>query len=160
MTILQVLKKCQLFAALKETDLNQIASLTEAREYPAGAAIFREGTQAYELMVVDEGKVALQMVLSDGEAASPRGVTIDIITENEILGWSALVEPYMYTLAAVALQNTRLLRINGPGLRSLMEKNRDVGYEITKGLARVIAERLAATRHVLVSERLLTSKSS
>jgi CRP-like cAMP-binding protein len=156
----QALKKCQLFAGLKESELNQVAAIAEVKEYSAGATIFQEGTKADELLVVEEGKVALQMVLADSPALSARRVTIDIITENETLGWSALVEPYVYTLAAIALQRTRMLSINALSLRTIMEQNRDIGYQITRGLAKVIADRLATTRHVLVSERLLTPKAS
>jgi CRP-like cAMP-binding protein len=155
---LQALRKCRLFSALKDSDLNQVAALTEVKEFSAGATIFQEGTQADRLWVVDEGKVALQMVLSEGPGASVRRVTIDILTESELLGWSALVEPHVYTLAAVTLQNTQVLSINALSLRNLMDRNHDLGYEITRGLAKVIADRLAATRHVLVSERLLAPK--
>ena len=160
MTVPQALKKCQLFSGLKESEVLQVAALTRAREYSAGAAVFQEGTTADDLLVVQEGKVALQMILTDSPSQNARRVTIDILTENEILGWSSLVEPYVYTLASIALQKTSVLSVNALSLRNLMEKNRDIGYEITKGLARVIAERLAATRHVLVSERLLTPKGS
>ncbi len=150
------LRRCQLFAGLNEPELSQIAALSQSREFSAGDAIFVEGTPASELLIVEEGKVALQMVVTETPASAARRVTIDIITENEILGWSSLVEPYVYTLAALALQKTRILSTDGPGLRTLMEKNRDIGYAITRGLVKVIADRLAATRHVLVSERLLS----
>ena len=153
---LPALKRCQLFAGLNDPELSQIAGLTESCEYSAGDAIFVEGTPASELLIVEEGKVALQMVMAETPVSGARRVTIDIITENEILGWSSLVEPYVYTLAAVALQKTRILSVDGPGLRTLMERNKEIGYAITRGLIKVIADRLAATRHVLVSERLLS----
>src|SRR5512135_1878095 len=146
-TNLQSLRRCRLFSNLKESDLAQIAALTEVKEFSAGATIFQEGTPADRLWVVEEGKVALQMVLSEGPGASVRRVTIDILTESELLGWSALVAPHVYTLAAVALQNTRALSVSGAGLRNLMDRNHDLGYDVTRGLAKVIADRLAATRH-------------
>jgi CRP-like cAMP-binding protein len=159
MTVSPALRKCQLFSRLKEADLDQVAAITLIKEYSAGATIFQEGKVADELLVVEEGKVALQMVLDDSPIQNARRVTIDIITENETLGWSALVEPYVYTLAATSLQKTRILSINAASLRDLMKNNREIGYEITRGLVRVIADRLATTRHVLVSERSQTPKT-
>jgi CRP-like cAMP-binding protein len=159
MTISPALRKCQLFSRLKEADINQVAAISQIKEYSAGATIFQEGKTADELLVVEEGKVALQMVLDDSPTQNARRVTIDIITGNETLGWSALVEPFVYTLAATALQKSRVLSVNASSLRDLMGKNREIGYEITRGLVRVIADRLATTRHVLVSERLQTPKT-
>ncbi len=111
MTAKQVLKECQVFAALDDAELEKIASLAVDKEYEAGTTIFQEGTSASELFVLQEGKVAVQMTLPVTPPMTPgqmsRRVTVDVVTRNEMLGWSAIVEPYVYTLTAACLQKQR-----------------------------------------------------
>ena len=156
MTAKQVLKECRVFAALTDAELEKIASLAVEKEYEAGTTIFQEGDSANELFVLQEGKVAVQMTLPVSSAQMSRRVTVDIITGNEVLGWSAIVEPYVYTLTAVCLQKAKVLAINGIKLRPLLQDNLNIGYEVLRGLIKVVASRLDDTRQVLVSERLLT----
>jgi CRP-like cAMP-binding protein len=155
----QSLKKCQVFAGLNDSELNRVAALAEEKEYGAGAIIFKQGQDADEVMVVEDGKVALQMTLTEGPEQPSKPSTVDIITDNEILGWSAITEGYVHTLDAVCLQKTKLLSINAINLRMLLKSDRQISYAVTQGLVKVLAERLAMTRHVLISERATITRS-
>ena len=103
-------------------------------------------------MVVQEGKVALQMMLTK-TAPGGRRITIDTVMPNEIVGWSTVVEPHIYTLTAVCLQSTRVLSISGNKLRWLLQDDKALGFEIVQELIKVVASRLDDTRRVLLSER-------
>ncbi|MEE8353341.1 MAG: cyclic nucleotide-binding domain-containing protein [Dehalococcoidales bacterium] len=150
----QALQRCQVFSTLDDVALDAVAASLIEKELDAGAIIFREGDPAVELLILQEGKVALQMAASPAEALPSRRITVDVIGANEIVGWSAVVEPFRYTLSGVCLQDTRALSISSNKLRWLMDDNRAIGFEILTGLSRVIATRLSDTRQVLVSERL------
>jgi CRP-like cAMP-binding protein len=154
----RVLAESQIFSALDDAELEEIARLAVAKEYQAGTTIFQEGDSAEELFVLEEGKVAVQMPLAMGQAQPGRRVTVDIVTRNEVLGWSAVVEPYVYTRTAVCLQHTRALSITGVRLMSLLRANHRIGYEVLNGLIKVVASRLDETRHALVSERMPAPK--
>ncbi|MBI2287459.1 MAG: cyclic nucleotide-binding domain-containing protein [Chloroflexi bacterium] len=154
MTIKQTLKGSQVFSALSDAELEKIAALAQEKQYEAGMAIFQEGDSAEELFVIQEGKVAGQMILPRAQSGSGRKLTVDVMTQNEVVGWSALVEPYTYTLTAVCLQNVKAISISGNKLRDLLRDNPKMGYEVVKGLIRVVASRLNDTRQMLVSERL------
>ena len=156
----QVLKECRLFSTLNGAALEKIASLAVEKEYDAGATIFREGDSAECLLVLAEGKVALQIALPEAPGGMVRRGTVDVVTKSEIVGWSAIVEPYIYTLAAVCLQKTKVLSLNGVKLRGLLRDNQLIGYEILKELVKVVASRLDDTRQVLISERALTLKAA
>ncbi len=156
MTTKQILRQCQIFSTLSDAELEKIASSTLEKQYEAGATIFQEGDSAEELLVLQEGKVAVQMTLPKTQAQINKRITVDVVTRNEVVGWSAIVEPYMYTFTAVCLQKVRALSISGTKLRWLLRDNPKIGYEVLKGLIKVVASRLDDTRHVLVSERLLT----
>ncbi len=156
MTVRQVLAQCDVFSGLNEAELEKISSSALEREYEAGATVFQEGDAAQELLVLQEGKVALQMTLPRVAAEASRRMTVDAVNKNEIIGWSAIVEPYIYTMSAICLQKTKALSISGTKLRTLMQENQMVGYLVLQGLIRVVASRLNETRQLLVSERLLT----
>ncbi len=154
MTAKQVLGECQIFSALNDAELEEISSLAVGKEYEAGTTVFREGGKAEEFFVLQEGKVALQMQLSPAQGQMSRRITVDIVTRNEVLGWSAIVEPHVYTLSAVCLQKAKVLSISGIKLRGLLLDNHIMGYEVLNGVIKVVASRLNDTRQVLVSERL------
>ncbi len=157
--VLRNLRDCELFSALSDNELEKVAASVVAKEYEAGTTIFQGGDSADELLVLQEGKVALQMTLPKTQMQMSRRITADIVTRNEVIGWSAIVEPHIYTLTAVCLQNVKALSISGNKLRWLLQDNPEIGYEVLKGLIKVVASRLDDTRQLLVSERLFTETS-
>ncbi len=158
MTVKQVLKDCVLFSGLSDAELEKVAGSAVEKQYEAGTTIFNTGDNAEELFVIREGRVAVQMTLPRTGSQASRRITVDVVTKNEIVGWSAIVEPYKYTFTAVCMQKTEALSISAEKLRWLLRDNPKVGYDVMKGLARVIAAGLNDTRQVLISERLLTSQ--
>lgn len=155
MAIKQVLKECQICSALTDAELEKTASLAVEKEYEAGKAIFQEGDSAEEFFVLEEGKVAVQMTLPMTPATVSRKVTVDVMTKSEVLDWSAIIEPYVYTLTAVCLQKAKVLAISGSKFGWLLRDNPNISHEVLKGLIKVIASKLDDTRHMLVSERSL-----
>ncbi len=147
------LQKFPVFSALNEVELRKIAFLTEEKEYEAGTNVFHEGSPAEGLLVLEDGKIALQMSLKTPDTQNLRRVTVDVAGPGELIGWSALFEPHVYTLTAVCLQRTRVLSINGVKLRSLLSTNHHIGYVLLNELIKVVAQRLDDTREVLISER-------
>ena len=158
MSAKQALKDCVLFSSLSDSELEQVASSAVEKQYEAGTTIFATGDSAEELFVIQEGRVAVQMTLPKSGTQASRRITVDVVTKNEIAGWSAIVEPYKYTFTAVCMQKAVALSIGGEKLRWLLRDNPKIGYEIMKGLTKVIAAGLNDTRQVLISERLLAGQ--
>jgi CRP-like cAMP-binding protein len=159
MTAQQVLRECEVFSALTNAELEKVAGLVLEKEYEAGTTIFQGGDSAEGLFVLQEGKVAVQMTLPKTQMQMSRRITVDVVTRNGVVGWSAIVEPYMYTLTAVCLQKVKALSISGNKLRWLLQDDPKIGYGVMKGLIKVVASRLDDTRQLLVSERLFTETS-
>ena len=157
MTTKRVLRGCPMFEHLNAVELEAVVSIAEAREYEAGATIFNQKDAAEQLFVVEKGKVALQMQLQLPPPQVSKKITVDIVNSGEVLGWSVLVPPYRYTLTAVCLEPTRVVATNGIKLRSLIQNNQRVGYEVLSQIIKVVASRLDETCHVLVSERSLSA---
>jgi CRP/FNR family transcriptional regulator, cyclic AMP receptor protein len=109
--------------------------------FEPGQTIFREGEEANRFFLVRRGKVAIE-VFVPGRGA----VVIQTVGRGEILGWSWLVEPYLWQFDARALEDTRAIALDGRCLRGKCDANPRLGYEILKRFAHVMAERLQATR--------------
>ena len=158
MSVKQVLKDCVLFSELGDSELETIAASAVEKQYEAGSTMFSAGENAEELFVLQEGRVAVQMTLPKTGGQASRRITVDVVTKNEMAGWSAIVEPYKYTFTVVCMQKTVALAINGNKLRWLLRDNPKIGYEVMKGLTKVLAAGLNDTRQVLMSERLLAGQ--
>ena len=103
--------------------------------------IIREGQPADKFYFIREGLVKIE-----SHAAQAGSVTIHTRTEGEVLGWSWMVPPYRWHFDARATEMTRALAMDGKCLRTKCEADHDLGYEIMKRFALIIAERLEATR--------------
>ena len=84
--------------------------------------------------------------------APPRGsIIIQTLDEGDVLGWSWLFPPYRWKFSAKAIESTRAIALDGKCLRGKSEEDHDLGYELLKRFARVVQERLDATRLQLIN---------
>jgi CRP/FNR family cyclic AMP-dependent transcriptional regulator len=157
-TVESILKLCSVFSTLSNEELDKVASLVKEKEYEAGSVIFHEEDVADELLVVVEGRIALQLTSRSKDGQPSRRITVDIVDKHEMAGWSALVEPYKYTMTAVCLQKVKACVIKSVKLRGLIQDDCKIKAEILSGLVKVIALRLSDTRQLLISERLTVLK--
>ncbi len=51
-----------------------------------------------------------------------------------MLGWSALVGPYIYTASGVTVEKSKLIVFSGSKLREIFEINNHIGYRVLKGM--------------------------
>jgi CRP-like cAMP-binding protein len=72
--------------------------------------------------------------------------TVHSVHDGEILGWSWLVPPYRWRCSAKARELTRVIALDGRCLRQKCEEDHDLGYELLKSFADILARRLDATR--------------
>jgi CRP-like cAMP-binding protein len=109
--------------------------------FDAGQFIFREGEEAHQFYIIRGGKVALEIFSPE------RGsIIIDTLESGEVLGWSWLVPPYQWRFDARASELTRAIALDGKCLRKKCEQHHDLGYELLKRFADIMAQRLDATR--------------
>ena len=155
MTAAAILRECSVFSVLGHSQQEGIGALAMPEKHQAGSTLFVAGDSAGKFYVVEEGKVALQMAPPPelGQSATVRRMTVDTAVPPEVLGWSAVVHPHVYTMTAVCLSATRVLAFHGPKLRRFLEDDTDAGYKVLSQLVQVVAGRLHDTRWVLIAER-------
>ena len=133
------------FKGLKPEMIATIAGCAANARFEAGQYLFREGEEANQFFILRHGKIAV-------EAASLTvgPVVIQTYSDGEILGWSWLVPPYRWRFSGKATELTRLLLLDGKCLRGKCEIDHELGYELLKRFADILASRLDATRMQLI----------
>ncbi len=152
-----ILREFLFFKDFSDDQLKKLSSLAKEETYQAGTQLYSNGDVARSLYLLREGKVALFMDNYIGPGKPPMQVTIDMITRGESMGWSAVVEPFLYTLSARCLEDTKLIAFDSFKLREMMDEDCDLGFKIMQSTAKVIATRLTHTRIILVGERGLST---
>ena len=113
--------------------------------FSAGTYIFKEGEEANQFYLIRAGKVALEIMAPHNKA-----LTVETLEQGDLLGWSWLVPPYIWSFHARAIQETRAIALDGKCLRTKCEQNHDLGYDVLKRFAQLMARRLQATRFQLL----------
>ena len=109
--------------------------------FKKGDFILREGEEASAFYFIRHGRILIETHVPQ------RGPIIIRSREaGEVLGWSWLVPPYTWHFDARAVEETRAIALDGKCLREKCEQDHDLGYEVMKRFAVIIAERLEATR--------------
>ncbi len=126
---------------LEPNHIKILAGCASNVRFDVGQFILREGEDANNFYIIRHGKVAIELF-----AAERGAITIQTIGEGEILGWSWLIPPYRWRFDARAIEITRAIALDGKCLRTKCEQDHNLGYELLKHFAHVIALRMEATR--------------
>jgi CRP-like cAMP-binding protein len=144
------LKRIELFKGLEDESLEVIASFCEQREFDANATLFRADEAADEMFVLLSGRVVLTVPIS--VFMVEREMQIESKGPGELLGWSGLVPPHKYTLTATAAEPGEVIAIGSEALLRYCEEHPDGGYTIMSNVARIIGDRLAQVKALLLKE--------
>jgi len=142
------LKRYPFFANLNDEFVGEISALGQPIELEEGDWLFHQEEYATHLYLITQGKIAFTIMF--------RNHVIDRLNpymRGEIIGWSAMVSPYIYTLGAIAESPSTLIRFEGKKLLQLMDNNCSQGYILMKNLAELMGERLINRNIQLMSLR-------
>jgi CRP-like cAMP-binding protein len=129
------------FEGMAPLHINLIAQYALPAEFQAGQLLIRRSDQANQFYIILDGKVGLEM-----SASNRNVVPLMTLGAGEVLGWSWLLEPYVWHIDARAMESTRAISLNGEQLRATCEANPELGYQVLKRLIASIADRLMTTR--------------
>jgi hypothetical protein len=71
---------------------------------------------------------------------------LNTVGENEVIGWSWLVSPYIWHHSGRVLMPTRAFALDGVCLRGKCDRDHELGYELMKRFLQVIQGRLVSAR--------------
>ena len=141
----RILKEHPFLEGLDDRHIKLLEGCASNVAFKAGEYIFREGDNADKFYIIRHGKTQIETFI-------PQKGPLAIQTREagEIMGWSWLIPPYKWHFDARAYELTRAIALDGKCLREKCEQDHDLGYEIMKRFALLIAQRLDATRMQLM----------
>jgi len=133
------LKSIIMLNYLKDSMLDKLSSITNIEEYRSGDYIFNEGEDAKNLYALIEGKVRLEI-----DKKYTARISINDITQNNIFGFSALVdnEEKTYTTYAKAITDVKLYKWEATDLETLFNQDFEMGFLFMKEIAKITKKRL------------------
>ncbi len=140
-TLEGILKEHPFFGGLAPEFLETLTGCAANVRFKAGARIFTEGEEANHFYLIRAGKIAIEVF-----APGRRPLTIQTIEAGEVMGWSWLFPPHRWNFDARALDDIRVIALDGKCLRNKCEDNHDLGYELMKRFSAIMVARLQATR--------------
>ncbi len=127
----------ELVSGLTDEQEQRVLALGEVEIHGPGVTMFQVDHPARKIYTVEVGKVSI-----NGVVGFQKQVPITIVSDGQVLGWSALVPPYLYTAAATTLERTTVTAIDRDKLIRLFEEEPSLGLVIIRNITRVIANRL------------------
>ncbi|MAE69890.1 MAG: hypothetical protein CME06_05415 [Gemmatimonadetes bacterium] len=138
--------KLECFSALSSEEQQLLAEIATPRSVGSGKWLFRTGRPATEILFIEQGRVAIEMELHHGHKA-----TVATLGAGELLGWSALVPPHIYTANARCLQDMVLISLDAELLRESLTQDSRLEAALMTTIAQVLSSRLGGTRQQLVN---------
>ncbi|HEX6508809.1 MAG TPA: cyclic nucleotide-binding domain-containing protein [Chloroflexota bacterium] len=140
-TLERVLAQHPFLQGLADRYLDIMVGCASQVRWNPGEFVFRMGEPANTFYLIRHGRVALEFYTAE------RGpITVQTVGDGEALGWSWLVPPYAWHLDGRVVTTSLALSFDATCLRGKCEANHDLGYELYKRFAPIIADRLQATR--------------
>ncbi|CAM3049053.1 cyclic nucleotide-binding domain-containing protein [Prescottella defluvii] len=103
--------------------------------------VFHEGEPARRCWVLRRGRVLLST------AVPGRGdVVIETLSGGDVLGWSWLRPPQVWSFGARAAVPTEALQLDVAALQEAAERDPAFGYSVARAMSGLLLDRLQATR--------------
>lgn len=130
---------------MRAEHVSRLAGITGAQTVPAGHRFFEEGGRAEHLWLIRTGCVALDLHVS-----GRRPLIIETIVGGQLIGLSWISPPYEWQYGAEAIETTEAFRLGTAALTRLCNDDPELGYQVTRRVMTVVADRLHATRIRLI----------
>jgi CRP-like cAMP-binding protein len=153
--VLTLLQNAPFFALFAAEHVAELARAAEIVEYKRGQRIFTEGEPATRLLVLAGGAVGLSVDVypdAGGHAAGSESLQT-VAHAGHAVGWSVMIEPFVYRDTATALERTRLVAWDREFLHRYARQAPDFGVSLMQAVVGVLGERLQALRVRLVARR-------
>jgi CRP/FNR family cyclic AMP-dependent transcriptional regulator len=140
-TLERVLKEHPFLKGLKPQYLKLLIGCASNVVFQPDEFLFREGDEANSFYFIRTGKIVIETFIP---GKGP--LVIQSREAGEVAGWSWLIPPYRWHFDARAVEPVRAIALDGKCLREKCEEDHDLGYEMMKRFATIMADRLEAAR--------------
>lgn len=139
----QDLHRIPLFAEMSHDVLTELALYSTEITALKQEQIFKEGDTAAALYIILDGTVDIRVVM---DATRQTYADVATLVAGDLVGWSALVEPYIYRMGAFAQTDVRLAQIKARDLHNIIADYPEEGCMLMTRVAQIVGDRLDALR--------------
>lgn len=142
----ELVRRYSFFGGFAAKELKELAMAGNERNLEPGETLFSEGDRADWLYFLADGEVET-LVHGEGETEN---IPISTLPAGEPVGWSAVIEPHVYTASARTTRPSKVLVFGRNDLARLLEEPNFAALLMRK-VAEVVSRRLRDTQLQLVS---------
>ncbi len=138
--------RLSIFKDLEKEQQDLLLPLISIRRFSAGETIFRQGSPADKLYVLESGMVDIIFQPDDGKE-----LLVATLTSGGVFGWSSTLGHDIYTSSACTNMDCKTYCLVGSQLKDLCLKYPKTGVVILDRLALAIAKRVEVTHASVVN---------
>ena len=162
---MEIVKGFSFFLDMPQMYLSEIAQVSNVSEFNLNEIIFKDGEDATALYGVVDGEVELSLIVKDKIIKTDvqyeesvrtsieiieKDIIVDSIFPGEVFGWSAFINPRIFTTNAKCSKSAKIISIPADKIKAIFDKEPQVGYVFMERLAEIIAHRLRNRTEKLV----------
>ena len=137
----------EFFAGLNQDFLDFLSEYATEKTVKKGEVLFQQGKTADKFYLLRNGCVSVQVPALVGPP-----LELQVLGENQILGWSWLIAPFRWNFQARVTEDAEICEFDGAALRDRCERDPRLGYDLLKRFAGLMSERLEAARQKMIEE--------
>jgi CRP/FNR family cyclic AMP-dependent transcriptional regulator len=130
----------ELIRGLPPDEADRVMALGSRVTLASGSVLFRLGAEADSVFLIERGRITLTLPMQIGDREED--VLVDERLPGQIVGWSGLIPPHLFTLKATAPLETEVRALSRAALLDHFSAHPDVAYAAMRNLAAVIGQRL------------------
>lgn len=140
-SIYDLLNQHDFFREMPNSDLQIISGCGTNIHIKSGNYLARDGENADHFYVIRSGLVSVEI------QTPPRGARIiQTLRSNDIAGWNWIFPPYKWAFDLRVVEDMSAVVLDGKCLRDKCDADNRMGYLLMKQFAKIMAQRLQATR--------------
>lgn len=128
------------FGFLRPDQIRTVSETSAPVNFSAGKTVYRRGERAEYLYIILAGQVSLRLPGKKGVS-----VLVDELGEGAMFGSCVCLNLDTYTLTAQCTEDSRLLKVEAPVLKKLMDEDLQMGYALQKMISKTYFKRYIDT---------------
>ncbi len=151
----ETLRRFPIFGIFTDTQLKQLAMITNQLSLEEGIILFNQNEKADALFFLIDGNIDLfQSVQEETRPEKKKEYLVGEVNPGELFGISTVIEPNIFSAGAKAHLSSKILKINGIELRSLMDADPLLAKNVLHQTAKQLLQRLNLNRTQLAAAML------
>jgi CRP-like cAMP-binding protein len=130
------LKQIAMLRNLKDEMLDKLIPITELLFFDKRELIFRRGEESQRFYMLQEGKVILELRITDKIA-----VSLSSVKSGNSFGWSALMDGEVYSVDAVCAEPCKVFAFQSEKIKALFEQDHSLGFLMSQRLLEIVKKR-------------------